>query len=88
MKTTTTRATRAIRRPIGFLTITRIVRESLPIESTQGEGYSVGAYVDEYLARAAANGHSIQTVELNFEPEQWEELATGCYAGYVDVSVD
>jgi hypothetical protein len=60
----------------------------MPIEATQDGAASIGAYLDEYLARAAANGHSIQSVELNFEPEQWEQLATECYAGYVDTSAD
>jgi hypothetical protein len=77
-------AARAIRRPLGFVTITRIVRESTPIESGPEGVASVGAYIDEYLSRAAAHGHSIQTVELNFDLEQWEQLATEVYAGYVD----
>lgn len=78
----------ATRRPLGFLSITRIVRDSSPIESGPGGLSSIGAYVDEHLARAAANGHSIQTIELNFEQEQWEQLAAEVYAGYVDITLD
>lgn len=74
------------RRPLGYFTVTRIVRESHPIESSS-TGMSVGQYIDEHLAREAAQGHSIQTVELNFDPEQWEELAASTYGGYVESAV-
>ena len=73
------------RKSIGYLTVTRIVRESSPIETARNGAESVGAYIDEYLARAAANGQAIQTVELNFDLEQWEQLATEVYSGYVDI---
>jgi hypothetical protein len=72
------------RKPIGYLTVTRIVRESSPIETARDGASTIGQYIDEYLSRAAAHGHSIQTVELNFDLEQWEQLATEVYAGYVD----
>lgn len=74
------------RRPIGGMKITQIVTEFQPIESSSTGG-SIGSYVDEYLARCAAEGKSIQSVELNFEPEQWQEIATGIYAGYVEESL-
>lgn len=74
---------RPTRRPLGAITITRVMVESQPIESSSTGG-SIGAYVDEYLARAAAEGASIQTVELHFEREQWEEIATSIYGGYVE----
>lgn len=75
--------THTTRRQLGLLAITRIVREHHPIESSSTGG-SVGQYIDEYLAREAAQGHSIQTVELHFEPEQWAEIAESIYAGYVE----
>lgn len=78
----------AIRKPIGCLTVTRIVRESSFIETTHEGATTIGQYIDEYLARAAANGQAIQTVELNFEPKEWEELATEVYSGYVDITLD
>lgn len=78
-----TNRNKATRRPVGYLSVTRIVRESQPIESSS-HGGSVGQYIDEYLARAAAEGHSIQDVEIHFEPEQWEEIATTIYNGYVE----
>lgn len=71
------------RRPLGYLTVTRIERDGFPIESSSNGG-SIGSYVDEYLARAAAQGQSIQSVELNFEPEQWAEIAETIYGGYVE----
>ena len=71
------------RRPLGALTITRIVRETHTIESSS-TGVSVGSYIDEALARAAAEGVSIQDIALHFEPEQWEEIATTVYGGYVE----
>jgi hypothetical protein len=78
--------TQATRRPIGGITVTRIIRESHPIE-TSSHGGSIGNYVDEYLARAASEGAEIQTVELHFEPEQWREIAESIYGGYVETSV-
>lgn len=88
MNTKKSAAGRATRRPLGYLTVTRIVRESSPIESGSEGVASVGAYIDEYLARAAANGQAIQTIELNFELEQWEQLAAEVYSGYVDITLD
>lgn len=76
----------ATRRPLGGITVTRIVREHQIIESSSTGG-TIGNYVDEFLARAAAEGHSIQTVELNFEPEQWAEIAETHYSGYADPSL-
>ena len=78
----------ATRKPIGCLTITRIVRESSFIETTRDGATTIGQYIDEHLARAAANGQAIHSVELNFEPEQWEELASEVYSGYVDITLD
>lgn len=73
------------RRPIGGITITRVVRVSHAIESSS-TGSSIGAYIDEYLALEAAEGNSVQSVELHFEPEQWAEVAESIYAGYVEES--
>lgn len=77
------KSTQATRRPIGGMTITRIEREHVPIESSSTGG-SVGQYIDEYLARAASEGASIQTVEIYFEPDQWSEVAGAIYGGYVE----
>lgn len=76
----------ATRRPIALMQVTQIVTEWQPIESSSSGG-SIGSYVDEYLARCAAEGKSIQTVELHFEPEQWREIATTIYNGYVEESL-
>lgn len=73
----------SIRRPLGAFTITRIVRETHLLESSSA-GHSIGGYIDEALARAAAEGASIQDIALHFEPEQWEEIATSIYGGYVE----
>jgi hypothetical protein len=72
-------------RPLGCLTVTRIVTERLPITSSTTDGtLSVGQMIDEHLNASAQRGESIQTVRLEFEPEQWEEIATTVYCGFVD----
>lgn len=72
------------RRALGALTITRVVRESFPLMAAHDGAASVGALIDEQLARLAAEGAAIETVTLDLEPEQWEELATTIYGGYVE----
>lgn len=71
-------------RPLGAITVTRIVTESHPIQSGDTETASIGQMVDEFLSTAAQRGESIQTVALHFEQEQWEEIATTVYCGFVD----
>lgn len=68
----------------GTITTTRVVRETQPIQFGRDGGPSIGFLIDEHLANCAARGESIQSIELSLEPEQWEELATNVYGGYVD----
>jgi len=79
------------RRPatlLGGITLTRIVREHIPMQVDDSNGiHTVGSFIDEHLASSASRGESIQSVELNFEPDQWEALATAVYCGYVDPTV-
>jgi len=71
-------------RPLGGLTITRIVTERLPIAASSEGNLSIGQVIDEHLSQAAQRGESIQTVRLDFEPERWEEIATTIYCGFVE----
>ena len=71
-------------RPLGGLTVTRIVTERHPIIASRGNALSIGQMIDEHLSQAAQRGESIQTVRLEFEPEQWEEIATTVYCGFVE----
>lgn len=72
-------------RPIGGFTITRMIREHHPLmESTDGQINSIGALIDEQLHAHAQRGESIHSLELQFEPEQWEQVASEIYCGYVE----
>lgn len=76
--------TRKPARPLGMITVTKIARERIPLLPATDGHYSVGSLIDEHLARMAAQGECIQTVTLDMEIEQWEELATVVYNGYVE----
>lgn len=80
MKRTATKQTR----PLGLITVTKIVRERIPLLPAIDGHHSVGTLIDEHLARMAAHGECVQTVTLDMEVEQWEELATTVYNGYVE----
>lgn len=71
-------------RTLGGLTITRVITERHPIIASHGESLSIGQMIDEHLSQAAQRGESIQTVQLDFETELWEEIATTVYCGFVD----
>jgi hypothetical protein len=75
-----------IHRPriLGAFVVTRIITESHPLEASPHGTLSVGQMIDEHLSNAAQRGESIQTVRLDFEPEQWEEIATAVYCGFVE----
>lgn len=71
-------------RPIGGFTITRMIREHHPLmQSTDGPN-SIGAMIDEQLHAHAQRGESIHSLELHFELEQWEQVASEIYCGYVE----
>ena len=80
MKRTATKQTR----PMGMITVTKIVKERIPLLPATDGHYSVGSLIDEHLARMAAQGECVQTVTLDMEIEEWEELATSVYNGYVE----
>lgn len=71
-------------RPLGCLTVTRVITERHPVIASHDEALSIGQMIDEHLSQAAQRGESIQTVRLDFEPEQWEEIATTVYCGFVE----
>ena len=76
--------TRKPARPLGMITVTKIVRDRIPLLPAIDGHHSVGTLIDEHLARMAAQGECVQTVTLDFHVEQWEELATTVYNGYVE----
>lgn len=70
--------------PLGVITVTKIVRERIPLLPATDGHHSVGSLIDEHLARMAAQGECVQTVTLDMDVAQWEELATTIYDGYVE----
>jgi hypothetical protein len=85
LETMTNRKTCRPAKPLGALTVTRVITERHPIAfADHAAPLSIGQMIDEHLSTAAQRGESIQTVQLDFEPEQWEEIATAVYCGFVD----
>ena len=81
----TTRTRRNPPRAFGGLTVTRTVTEHHPlIAAHDSSALSIGQLIDEHLAQAAQRGESIQSVRLDFDPEQWAEVATTVYCGFVE----
>lgn len=60
-------------KPAAYLTITKIIREHVPLVSSTN-GSSIGNMVDAYIAAAIENGDECQSIEINLEPSQWQEL--------------
>jgi len=67
-----TEASHADEKPIAYFTITKVVRENVPILG--GGTSSYGELLDSHLVDQAANGHTVQTVEIDIPEETWNRF--------------
>lgn len=56
------------------LTVTKVVRESIPLHVRTGYGETVGQMIDAHIAQALAQGDEVQEVTLGFDTEQWNAM--------------
>lgn len=62
-------------RPIAMLNITRTITDHIEIGRGNESGMTLGRQIDAQLLKAANEGYMIQTIALEFEPDDWLELA-------------
>lgn len=65
------------RMPSGGLTITKVIREHIPLYVRKGYGETIGSQIDAAIAQAVAQGDEIQEVTVGFDPEQWRLMTLG-----------
>ncbi len=57
-----------------YLTITKVIRESVPLHVRKGYGESIGQMIDQHIVDCIQRGDEIQEVTLGFSPEQWNAM--------------
>lgn len=60
-------------RVIGGLTITKIVREHVPVTMSR-DGGSFGTLVDAHIDAALRRGDEVQSFTVDIDPDYWKTL--------------
>lgn len=61
-------------KPVAYMTVTKVIRESVPLCPRAGYGESIGQMVDQYIDTALQNGDELQTVAVEFDTEHWNAM--------------
>lgn len=61
--------------PSAYLTVTKVVREHVPLHIRPGYGETLGQMIDAHIAACIDKGDEISSVTLEFSPEQFNALA-------------
>lgn len=60
--------------PTAFLTITKVIHESMPLVARKGRGETIGQLIDARIQKCINEGEEIQEVTLGFDPAQWQAM--------------
>lgn len=58
---------------IGDITITKLVRENIPVKAST-DGGSFGTLVDAHILQCLEDGEDVTELTIAIQPDHWEEM--------------